>query len=91
MQISFGRNKKKLLFEGKKHGKHDKYEWNDVVPTECFSLENRDDDGGEHGEWHGFLYDFQLDKVEWSPVDGCTDAVGRNHEWVLEQRDTPGE
>ena len=88
MHFSVFRNKN-LLFEGKKHGEDDEEEGKDMVPTESFGLENRDDDDGEHGQWNGFLYDFQLDKVEWATVLHGTDAVGRNHERILEQRDTP--
>ena len=88
MHFSVCRNKK-LLFEREKHGEDDEEEGKDMVPTESFGLENRDDDDGEHGQRDGFLYDFQLDKVEWATVLHGTDAVGRNHERILEQRDAP--
>ena len=60
-----------------------------MVPTESLGLENRDDDDCKYGQRNGFLDDFQLDEVEGSAVDGRADAVGRNHEGILEQGDTP--
>ncbi len=78
-----------LLFESEKHGKDDENERNDVVPSEGFGLEDSDDDGCEHGERNGFLNDFQLDEVERAAVDGRADAVGRNHERILEQGNAP--
>ena len=80
---------KNLLFERKKHGEYDKQEWNDVVPTESFRLKHRDHDDGKHGQRDGFLYDFQLDKIEWASVLHGSNTVGGNHEGILEQGDTP--
>ena len=60
-----------------------------MVPTESFGLEDGNHDDGEHGQRDGFLYDFQLDKVEWATVLHGTDAVGWNHKRILEQGDTP--
>ena len=88
MQFSVFCNKK-LFFEGKKHGKDNEDEWNDVVPTEGLRLEHRDYDDGEHGERDGFLDDLQLDKVERTTIDCRAYAVGGNHKWILEQGNTP--
>ena len=88
MHFSFNRNKK-LLFEGKKHSEDNKDKWKDVVPTEGLCLEHRDDDDSEHGQWNGFLDDFQLNKVEWASVLHGSDAVGWNHKRIFEQGDAP--
>ena len=60
-----------------------------MVPSEGLGLEDRDHDDGEDGQRDGFLYDFQLDKVERSTVLHGTDAVGGDHEGILEQGDSP--
>ena len=78
-----------LLFERKIYSKYDEKERNEVVPMEGFGLEDGDDDDGKDGQRDGFLYDFQLNKVERSSVDFRTDAVGGNHEAVLNQCDAP--
>ena len=83
MHFSFFRNKKSL-FESEKHGEDDEDERDDVVPTEGLGLENGDHDDGEHGQGDGFLYDFQLDKVERASVLHRSDAVGGYHEGILE-------
>ena len=83
MHFSVFRNKN-LFFEGKKHGKDNKDKWKDMVPTEGLCLKHRNHDDGEHGQRNGFLDDFQLNEVERTSVDGWTDAVGRNHEGILE-------
>ena len=88
MHFSFNRNKK-LLFEGKKHSKDNKDKWKDVVPTEGLCLEHRDDDDSEHRQRNGFLDDFQLNKVERASVLHGSDAIGWNHEGILEQGDAP--
>ena len=88
MHFSFVCNKI-LLFEGKKHGEDDQDKRNDVVPAKSLGLENRDDDDGEHGQWDGFLYDFQLDKIERASVLHRSDAVGGYHEGILEQGNAP--
>ena len=75
---------KNLLFKSKKHGEDDEQERNDMVPTEGFGLEHCDNDNGKHGQWNGFLNDFQLDKIEWTSVLHSTDAVGGDHEGILE-------
>ena len=80
---------KNLLFESKKHGEDDEQERNDMVPTEGFGLEHRDDDDSEHRQRNGFLDDFQLNKVERASVLHRTDAVGGDHEGILEQGDAP--
>ena len=69
-----------LFFEGKKHGKDDEKEGDDMVPSESLRFEDRDDDDGEHRQRNGFLYDFQLNKVKWASVLHRADAVGGNHE-----------
>ena len=81
--------KKNLFFEGKKHGENDENEGKDMVPAESFGLENRNHDDGEHGQRNGFLYDFQLDKIERAAVLDGTHTVGRNHKRVFEQGDAP--
>ena len=88
MQFSIRRNKK-LFFEGKKHGEDDKEEWNDVIPAESLCFEDGNHDDGENGQRNGFLYDFQLDKIEWASILHCAHAVGGNHERILEQGDAP--
>ena len=88
MHFSFRCNKK-LLFEGKKHREDDEEESDDMVPSEGLGLEDRDHDDGKDGQRDGFLYDFQLDKVERSTVLHGTDAVGGNHEGIFEQGDSP--
>ena len=88
MHFSFFRNKKSL-FEGKKHGKDNKYKWKDMVPTEGLCLKHRNHDDGEHGQRYGFLDDFQLNKVERASVLHRTNPVGGNHEGILEQGDAP--
>ena len=60
-----------------------------MVPTESLCLENGDDNDGEHSQGNGFLYDFQLDKVEGTAIGGRANAVGRDHEGILEQGDAP--
>ena len=80
---------KNLFFERKKHCKDDEQEWNDVIPTEGFGLEHRDHDNGKHGQRDSFLYDFQLDKIEGASVLHGANAVGGNHEGILEQGDAP--
>ena len=60
-----------------------------MVPTEGLRLEHRDYDNGEHGQRNGFLDDFQLNKVEWTSVLHRADAVGWNHEGILEQGNAP--
>ena len=88
MHFSVCRNKK-LFFKREKHGEDDEEEGKDMVPTESFGLENRDDDDGEHGQWDGFLYDFQLDKIERASVLHRSDAVGGYHERIREQGNAP--
>ena len=88
MHFSVFRNKN-LLFERKKHGEHDEDEGNEVVPTEGLRLEDRDHDNGEHDKRYGFLDDFQLDKVERAAIDSRANAVGGNHERILEKGNTP--
>ena len=60
-----------------------------MVPPEGLRLEHRNYDNGENGQRDGFLYDFQLDKIEWASVLHGTNTVGGNHEGILEQGDTP--
>ena len=60
-----------------------------MVPPEGLGLEDRDYDDGKDGQRDGFLYDFQLDKVERPSVLHGADAVGRNHEGILEQGNAP--
>ena len=62
-----------------------------MVPSESLRLEDSDDDDGEHRQRNGFLYDFQLNKVEWTSVLHGTDAVGGNHEGVLKEGHAPRE
>ena len=88
MHFSFFRNKK-LFFEGKKHGEDDEKEGDDVVPSESLRFEDRNHDDGEHRQRDGFLYDFQLNEVEWASILHGTDTVGGNHEGILEQGDAP--
>ena len=83
MHFSFNRNKK-LLFESKKHGEDNEDEWDDMIPSEGLGFEDCDYDDGKYGQRDGFLYDFQLDKVERASVLHSTDAVGRNHKGILE-------
>ena len=83
MHFSFCRNKK-LFFEGKKYGKDDEKEGDDMVPSESLCFEDGDYNDGEHRQRNGFLYDFQLDKVERASVLHGTDAVGRNHKGIFE-------
>ena len=78
-----------LFFEGKKHGEDDEKEGNDMVPPESLCFEDGNHDDGENGQRNGFLYDFQLDKIEWASILHCAHAVGGNHERILEQGDTP--
>lgn len=60
-----------------------------MVPAECLRLEHRDDNDGEDRQRDSFLNDFQLNKVERTAIDGGADAVGRNHEGILEKGDAP--
>ena len=60
-----------------------------MVPSEGLRLEHRNHDNGENGQRDGFLYDFQLDKIEWTSVLHGANTVGGNHEGILEQGDTP--
>ena len=60
-----------------------------MVPAEGLGLEDGDDDDGEHDEGDGFLDDFQLDEVEGSAVDDRADAVGGDHEEILDQGNAP--
>ena len=88
MHFSFNRNKK-LFFEGKKHGKDNEDERDEMVPTEGLRLEDRDHNDGKHDERDGLLNDFQLDEVEWASIDGRSYAVGGNHKRILEQGNAP--
>ena len=88
MHFSFNRNKK-LFFEGKKHGEDDEDERDDMIPSEGLRFEDGDHDDGKNGQRNGFLYDFQLDKVERASVLHGTDTVGGNHEGILKQCDAP--
>ena len=88
MHFSFRRNSF-LLFEGKKHSENDKDESDDVVPAESLGLENGNHDDGKHGQRDGFLYDFQLNKVERTSVLHGTDAIGWNHEGIFKQGNAP--
>ena len=78
-----------LFFEGKKHGEDDEKEGDDVVPSESLRFEDRNHDDSEHRQRDSFLYDFQLNEVEWASILHGADAVGRNHEGILEQSDSP--
>ena len=60
-----------------------------MVPTEGFRLEYGNHDDGEYRQGYGFLYDFQLNKVERASVLHGTDAVGRNHERIFKQGNAP--
>ena len=60
-----------------------------MVPPEGLGLEDRDYDDGKDGQRDGFLYDFQLDKVERPSVLHGADAVGGDHEGILEQGNAP--
>ena len=78
-----------LLFKCKKYGEDNKDERNDMVPTECLGLEHCNNDDGEHDERNGLLDDFQLDEVEGSAIYDRADAVGGDHEEILDQGDAP--
>ena len=77
--------------EGEEDGEDDEDERYNMVPSDTFALEHRCHDDGEDGEGDGFLDDFELHEREGAAGNLRTEAVGRYHETVFEQRHTPRE
>lgn len=62
-----------------------------MVVGEGLVLEENEHEHSEHGQRQEFLDDLELPEIERSAVFDETDSVRRNHEAVLDQRDTPAE
>lgn len=62
-----------------------------MVICEGLVLEKDEHEDGEDGQGEEFLDDFELPKVERTAVADEADAVGRHHEAVLHECDTPAE
>lgn len=62
-----------------------------MVPMERFALEGKRHNGGEDTDGDYLLQHLQLHQGERSSHDLGTDTVGRNHEEILQQSDSPTE
>ena len=80
----------KLFKESEEYGGDDEDEGDDVVPLQCFVIEDRGGNDGEYGQGNSFLDDLQLHKGEGASVDSATHGVCGNHEEVFDERYAPG-
>ena len=62
-----------------------------MVDGEGLVLEEDQHEDGEDGQREELLDDLELPEVKGTAVVNEADAVGRHHEAVLDQRDTPAE
>ena len=83
--------KKISLFQESKENRGDnKQECDNMIPLQCFCVENRDCNCRKDRQGNSFLNDFQLHQAEWTAVDAAANAVGRNHKAVFKEGEPPG-
>ena len=60
-----------------------------MVPVELLSLEKKVGNDAEYGERYDFLYHLELHQSEGTAIAYVANAVGRNHEAVLQTGNEP--
>ena len=78
-----------LLHEYEIHRHYHTHEGGEVVPVQGFASEACYGVNGEDHEGYDLLYNLQLEQGEWTSVATETIVVGRNHEAVFHQCQTP--
>ncbi len=78
-----------VLEEGEEDRRDDEAEGDEMIPMESLALEEQAHEDGEHAERDDLLYHLQLHEVEGAARYLRADAVGRYHEGVFEQRQSP--
>ena len=83
MQVFF------LFFENKINSQYQKSESDEMVPVKLTHFKHFDADNHEDYKTDGLLDDFKLHQCERSAMHSRAHSVSRNHEWILEKRNTP--
>ena len=80
-----------LFQENKEDGKEEEYECNEVVPLKCLATKTCHGENGEDYQCYCLLDDLQLEKREWTAIFLESEMVGRNHETILHECQSPGD
>lgn len=62
-----------------------------MIDPKTLCLEQEDGKQGKYEQCNHFLDDFELPKIEWSPVIYIPDPVGRDHHTVFKEGNTPAD
>lgn len=78
-----------LFFEDKKNSQDQAGKACQVVPLESFGFEKQEGKDGEDGQRDDFLNDFKLHQGKRPAVQFIADAVGRHHQAVFKESNSP--
>lgn len=60
-----------------------------MIPTKSFAFEYQRSDNNKNTQADNLLYDFELDKREWTSIFDIPYSIGRNLKTVFKKSNTP--